>query len=157
MPARLKCRATAIIIADHVLHVDRAAAPDVAVLDRAGERVHAPVRRLGGHHVEVAVQQQRAAGRVGAREPGEHVAPARRARLDVFGLVPDLFQLLGHPAGALGLALGGLGLAGVGGVEPDQLADEVDHLGSAGSAVTVTFPTTLTTLGWVWVRAAPIR
>ncbi len=55
--------------ADHVLHVDRAAAPHVAVLDRAGERVHAPVRRLGGHHVEVAVQQQRSAVGVGAREP----------------------------------------------------------------------------------------
>ena len=49
--------------ADHVLHVDRAAAPDVAVLDGAGERVHAPVGGLGGHHVEVAVDQQRTAAR----------------------------------------------------------------------------------------------
>ena len=114
---------------DHVLHVDRAAAPDVAVLDRAGERMHAPVGRLGGHHVEVAVQHQGAALAVGALQSGEHVGPARRAGLDVFGRVADLLELLGHPAGAFGLTFGGLGLAGVGGVEADERADEIDHLG----------------------------
>ena len=46
----------------HVLHVDRAAAPDVAVALLAGERVHAPLGRIGGDDVEVAVHQQRAAG-----------------------------------------------------------------------------------------------
>ena len=136
--------------ADHVLHVDRAAAPDVAVLDGAGERVHAPVGGLGGHHVEVAVDQQRAAVRVGAGQPGEDVAAARCAGLDVLGLVADLLELLGDPVGALRLALGGLELTGVGGVEPDQRADEVDHLvGCArGRSVTVTIPTTCDQLRW---------
>ena len=85
MPARLNCRADHDHHADHVLHVDRAAAPDETVLDRAGERVHAPVGRLRRHHVEMPVDQQRTAGAVRAREAGEHVAAARRARFDVFG------------------------------------------------------------------------
>ena len=72
--------------ADHVLHVHRAATPDVAVLERTGERMHAPVRRLGGHHIEVPVQHQGAARGVGTRKPGEHVGPAGRSGLDVLGL-----------------------------------------------------------------------
>ena len=56
--------------ADHVLHVDRAAAPHVAVLDGTGERVHAPVGGLGGHDVEVAVHQQGATRAVGAVAAG---------------------------------------------------------------------------------------
>jgi hypothetical protein len=115
--------------AAHVLHVDRAAAPHIAVGDRTGERVHAPVRRLGGHHVEVPVQQQGPAVRIAALEPGEQIAPARRSGLDVFGRVTDLFQLFTHPAGAFGLALGGCGFAGVGRVKADERADEVNHLG----------------------------
>ncbi len=42
-----------------VLHVDRAAAPQVAVADLAGERVDLPVLGRGRHDIEVAVQQQR--------------------------------------------------------------------------------------------------
>ena len=114
--------------ADHVLHVDRAAAPHVAVLHRAGERVHAPVGSLGGHHVEVAVNHQRTPIGVGAGQPGEDVSSARRARFDVLGLVADLFESLRHPAGAFGLTLGGLQLARVAGVEANQLADEPDDL-----------------------------
>jgi hypothetical protein len=91
--------------------------------------VDAPVGRLGGHDVEVAVQQQGSAVAVGALEPREYVAPARRACLDVFSRVTDLFQLFGHPAGAFGLAFGGLGFASVGRVETDERADEVNHLG----------------------------
>ena len=74
------------------------------------------------------MNQQRAARRVGAGQAGEHIGPPRRAGLDVLGLVTDLFQLLGHPAGALRLALGGVEFAGVGRVEPDQRADEANHL-----------------------------
>ena len=44
-----------------VLHVDRAAAPEVAVLDLAGERVDLPVLGRRRDDVEVAVQQQPAA------------------------------------------------------------------------------------------------
>ena len=46
----------------HVLHVHGAAAPDArfvpAVVDLARERVDPPVRRVGGNHVEVAVEEQ---------------------------------------------------------------------------------------------------
>ena len=50
----------------HVLHVDGAAAPDARVVraivglvaDVAGEGVDLPVRRIGGDHVEVAVDEQ---------------------------------------------------------------------------------------------------
>ncbi len=119
--------------ADHVLHVDRAAAPHVAVLDRPGERVHAPVGRFGGDDVEVAVDQQRAAVRVGAGQPGEHVAPPGCSCLDVLGGVADLAESVAHPFRAVGLALGGRRVTGIGGVESDQLADEVDDLvGGAG-------------------------
>ena len=51
----------------HVLHVDGAAAPEHAVLDDALERVDRPVVRLGGHHVEVAVDDQCASVGAGRR------------------------------------------------------------------------------------------
>ena len=75
------------------------------------------------------MQQQGSAIGVRALEPDEQVASARRAGLDVFGRVTDLFQLFGHPARAFGLAFGGFGFAGVGRVEADERADEVNHLG----------------------------
>src|SRR5664279_1389614 len=49
----------------HVLHVHRAAAPDVPVLYGAGERVDSPLRGVRRHHVDVPVDQQRAAPRSG--------------------------------------------------------------------------------------------
>ena len=91
--------------------------------------MHAPIRRLGGHDIEVAVQQQGAALGVRALEPREHVAPPWCAGFDVMDRVTDLLQLIGYPAGTDGLALGGFGVTGVGGVEADEGADEVDHLG----------------------------
>jgi hypothetical protein len=115
--------------AAHVLHVDSSAAPHIAVLDGTGKRVHAPIRRFSGHHVEVPVQQKRSTVGIRALQPREHVAAARRSGLDILSRKADLFQLLGHPPGALGLALGGLQFAGVGRVEPDERADEIDHLG----------------------------
>ena len=114
--------------ADHVLHVDRAAAPDIAVFDRSGKRVHAPVGRFGRHHVEMPMDEQGATRTVGARETGEHIAPAWRTGFEVFGLIADLGQLLGDPPRALRLTLGGLGFAGVGGIESDQPADNLDHV-----------------------------
>ena len=75
------------------------------------------------------MQQKRSAVRVRALQAREEVAPARCSGLDVFGLVADLFQLFGHPPSALGFAFGGVGFAGVGRVEPDQRADEINHLG----------------------------
>jgi hypothetical protein len=74
------------------------------------------------------MNQQGTPRAVRTRQPDEHIAAARRAGFEVFGLVADLGQLFGDPARALGLALGGLGLAGVGGIESDQPADDLDHV-----------------------------
>ena len=114
--------------AHHVLHVDGAASPDVAVLDGTGERVHAPVGGQGGHHVEMAVHQQRPAGTVGPGQAGEHIAPAGCAGFDVLGSVTHVLELGSDPPGALGLALGGVRITGVGGVELDQPADDSGDL-----------------------------
>ena len=86
------CRTTASSHRVHVLHVDRAAAPDAAVPDLPGERVHRPLRRVGRDDVEVAVQQQRRPDRVGALDPGDHAGPAR-LRLVQPGRDPDLVSL----------------------------------------------------------------
>ena len=77
----------------HVLHVDRAAAPHVAVLHRTGEGVHRPLRRLGGHDVEVPVDEQRATLAVRAGQPAEDVAASGRAGVEHLHLVPDLGEL----------------------------------------------------------------
>ena len=83
--------------AHHVLHVDRAAAPDVAVFDRARERVHAPFGRFGRHDVEMPMDQQGATGSVGALQAGEHISPAGRTGFNVFRPVAHLGKLLGDP------------------------------------------------------------
>jgi len=81
----------------HVLHVDRAAAPEVAVVDLSAERVVPPLARVGFDHVEVRVEQDR------------RLAPvALDARDDVgaasLGLEDDGLDLRG--AEALGEQLG---------------------------------------------------
>ena len=86
------------------------------------------------------MDQQGAAGRVGAGQPGEHVAPARRAGLDVGGLVADLLELLDDPARAQLPHLWWSRVPGVGGVEPDQGADEVDDLVDGAVGLRVTLP-----------------
>jgi hypothetical protein len=65
--------------ADHVLHVDRAASPHVPVLHGTGERVHGPLGGVGGHDVEVTVDEQRAPAGIRAGQPGDHVASPLRA------------------------------------------------------------------------------
>ena len=70
--------------ADHVLHVDRAAAPHVPVL-RRHRRTGARTSRAAsaGTTSRWPCTQQRAPARIGARQPREDVAAARRAGLDV--------------------------------------------------------------------------
>jgi hypothetical protein len=110
----------------HVLHVDRSAAPHAPVGNLRRERVVGPLLGLGRHDVEVAVDQQRVASRVGALHAGDH------ARTTWCGLVQlrieaDLGQLLRD-------VLRGRPLAGpparpvVDGRETDQVAAEVDDL-----------------------------
>ena len=58
-----------------------------------------------------------------------HLGRPKGAPEERYSLAPvaaRLGELLGHPAGALGLPLRGGGVTGVGGVEPDEGADEVD-------------------------------
>ena len=107
-----------------VLHVDGAAAPQVAVLHLAGERVHRPVVGLGGHDVEVAVQQQRVA--VAGAPARHHVGPPLDAFVDL-RLQADLGQQRGDVLGGLALARSGP-VAVVGGVHADQVAADLDDL-----------------------------
>jgi hypothetical protein len=74
---------------DHVLHVDRAAAPDVAALFDRRERIVLPALALGRHDVEVAVEQERPALALAA-QPRHHAGAPRIALddrvLDALGL-----------------------------------------------------------------------
>ncbi len=102
----------------HVLHVDRAAAPDAAVDDLAGERVDRPVGGVGRHDVEVAVDQQRRRG-CGPRP--------RSGRRRWRGPAPTRGSSARCPTSAslLGDVLGGRPLRrwpGLDGVDPDQVA-----------------------------------
>ena len=112
-----------------VLHVDRPAAPQVAVPDLAGERVDLPVLRGGRDDVEVAVQQQRAlvAGPGGAPAPsGDDRRPARLGLVEA-ALDPDLVEQRGDVLSGLALPWSGV-VAVVGGVDPDQVAAQLDDL-----------------------------
>ncbi len=58
------------------LHVGRAAAPDLAVAELGAERIDRPRRQVAlGDHVGVALEHERAAGRV-ALDGGDHIGPA---------------------------------------------------------------------------------
>ena len=69
---------------DHRLHVDRAAAVDVAVGQVGRERVVAPALGRRGHDIEMGQQEQRLAARPVAAQAGVHGA-ATRLRLDDLG------------------------------------------------------------------------
>ena len=105
----------------HVLHVDRAAAPHHAVADLAGERVHGPVAGLGGHHVQMTVDEQGVGRRVGALDPGDDVGTALGA-LQQGGLQARLGQPRGGVLG--GGPLPAVAAAAVGGVDPDEVGGE---------------------------------
>ena len=130
-------------LADHrqqdrveVLHVHRAAAPDVAVDDLAGERVDLPVGRDRRHHVGVAVDQQRRQRGVAALGcPVGDQSGAARLGLEQLAGDADLVELRGDVLGRLPLALGAR-RAEVGGVEADQVAAQsCDLVVAAGSEV----------------------
>ena len=120
-----------------VLHVHRAAAPDVPVMDLAGERVDLPVRSTSRYDVEVAVQQQPVLGvgvppmRDEGRAPGRRFEELRRD--------PDLVQQGSRHAPLRPLPRTRI-VPVVGGVDPDQVAADVDDFG----------------IGCVLLRHAPI-
>jgi hypothetical protein len=105
------------------------------------------------------VDQQRVARAVRAFQAGEHIAPPGGAGLRIFDLVADVLQLGGNRLGAFGLALGGFQLAGVGGVEPDQPADDVHDVvdGLSAGTITVTLPTIVANTAAQRAWSAPPR
>ena len=105
----------------HLLHVDRAPAPDGAVVDLAGERRVPPAPGLGRDHVDVAVEQQRGRVPVAAGQAGDQVGPARGRRQHL-RLDPGPAQGVGQEGHALGLVAGR-----VGGVEPQQRPQQLHH------------------------------
>nr|BFE58557.1 hypothetical protein GCM10020063_030830 [Dactylosporangium thailandense] len=118
----------------HVLHVDRAASPQVAVADLAGEGRHGPLGRVGRHHIEVTVHEERATLRVGAGQAHDDVAALGR-RLQVHRLETGVGEALGHELRRGALVPAGAVVAGVRGVVPHQCPRQLhdlthDHHGS---------------------------
>src|SRR5690606_34302670 len=102
----------------HALHVDRAAAPQDAVTDFAGEGVNLPVGRLGGNDVEVPVDEDGVAVGFGAVDARDDVRPAGR-RFDHGGLDADVVEAFGDVLG--GRTFSARAVAGVGGVDTDEV------------------------------------
>ena len=128
-PVRAHSRTSASDHRVHVLHVDGAAAPDVAVPDLAGERVDRPLAGVGRHDVEVAVDQQRRPAAVGALDAGDRRCAARRG-LDDLRLDADLVELGGHPFGGRPLGMGR-----VGGVDADEVDEQIGDLVLGGGGL----------------------
>ena len=121
-PSRAICSSTARIIGVHVLHVNRTAAPDEPVDQVGGEGVDLPVLGLGGYHVEVTVDHQRAGVGVSAGHPGDHAGATLTVRrfeeLRLQARLPhDRCAVFCRLALAFGVAF-----APVGGVDANQVA-----------------------------------
>lgn len=113
----------------HVLHVDRAPTPHIAVLHGTGERVHGPLGGVRRHNVQVPMHQQPATRRVGAGQPSDDVAAPRMVPgFHVGDVVPDLTELARYELGGDTLPDKGLGVARVGGVDADQVTGQADDL-----------------------------
>ena len=116
---------------DHVLHVDRAAAVDVAVGDVAGERVVGPAVGRRGHDVEVGQQQERvAAGAVAAQPDVDRAATGDR--LDDLRLEAEVGQAVREIARDARLAVGADGRWRVDRRDPDEVAEGLDEAGVGG-------------------------
>ena len=107
----------------HRLHVDGAAAPDVAFRKVAAERVVGPAFRFGWHHVQVREEQQRlAAGAVAAEPRHDRTAAGKRLhdrRLDAL-VSEDAFEVTSREELVAGR---------VDGLNPDEGPDQFDQLG----------------------------
>ena len=113
----------------HVLHVDRAAAPEAAVAFLAREGVDLPVGGVGRHHVEVPMDHQGSAfGRSGrvALDADHDARPAGFA-LEQLGFQADLGQQPHHVFGRLALPRP-RAVTEVAGVDLEQVAAELDDL-----------------------------
>ena len=108
--------------AAHVLHVHGATTPEhlhpEVLADLGAERRHRPVPCLRRHHVEVAVDQQRAPRTVASRDADDDTVTSRPAR-EPLGVEPHLAQTRLDPLGGLGFARPAP-VAEVGGVDLDE-------------------------------------
>ena len=121
-PARARARTVESSIGVEVLHVDGAAAPELALVDLAAERVQLPVAR------------RRRVRRRGARgtSDGSPWSPPQRAStlvrpglgLPQLALDADLVEQRRDVLGGLALARTRL-VAEVGGVDPDQVTADL--------------------------------
>ena len=109
-----------------VLHVDRTAAPDVAVLLLGRERVDLPVGLGGRYDVQVAVQEQPVGGVRIAPVRHDRGPPLRR--LEQLRADPDLVEQTGDVLGSRPLPRTRV-VAVVRGVDPDQVAADLHDLG----------------------------
>ena len=108
---------------DLVLHVLRAAPPDLAVHDVARPRVEAPLRRLGGNRVDVAEQAQ-GRPRALALQARDQVGPSL-LRGQELALEAGVGQRVGEQ-----LLCRLLVARRVDGVDPEQPLQQVDGLAS---------------------------
>ena len=111
----------------HVLHVDGAATPDVAVLDQRLERRMRPRVVVGLDHVDVRIEKDRRFV-ASALQTRHHACPPRlrlvKARLD-----PNSAQIFGDPLrGRALMAIGRATRAAVHGRDANQVTKERDAL-----------------------------
>src|SRR6202035_332296 len=117
----------------HILHIDRAATPQAAVGELAGEGIVLPVGGVGGDDVQVAVDEEGGSCLVLARDAGYHGGALgvgfQELRLEA-GVGEEFGDVLG------GGSLAGAGVvAGIRGVDAEQVAADVDDLVLRGGRV----------------------
>jgi hypothetical protein len=105
----------------HRLHIDRAAAPDVAVGQIAGERVVGPAGRLRGHDVEMREKEQRVAASPVAVNASDYRTPAGE-RFHDRGPEPLIGEHLLQVSSGKDLVAGR-----VDGLDPNQRSQQLDQ------------------------------
>ena len=83
-----------------VLHVERAATPDLPVDEIPRPRVAIPLRGIREHRIRVAEERQRRP--VPALDPGDEICPLRHSRVEL-GLDPVRPEVVAQQLGRLGL------------------------------------------------------
>ena len=119
---------------DHALHVDRAAAPDVAVREVGRERLVGPALGRSRDDVEVREQQQRLAARAVAAE-ADVDGPATGHGLEDLGHQPGRDQAAGDVPRREQLAVGRGRVHGVDRRDPDERPKRVDERVVGGGPV----------------------
>ena len=134
VPPRPPARADQLLEGDRsrghlALHVERAAAPQVAVVgEHALERRVGPVADVDRHDVGVADERQARRTRLRARDPGDEVRPVLVALArHQLALDAGVAEVLGQVPGDQRL-VAGVHAERVAGVQPDEVAGEVDDL-----------------------------